>query len=169
MRRAAAAAAALGLGLIGCGGGDEEKQPAAGGGQESQTGARTATEPSQDTAATTRQAPPGRTTKTTSPEDQPGGAGDEEPARSQALLTGKGGRISPRLVRVPPFISVRVELRSSDGRKYGLRMAGRRLSVGGGSGSASTTLDGLRPGAAYVGRGSDGSRVRIEASAEPGP
>jgi len=159
----------LALGLAGCGGDDDEKQPPAGGGQQSQTAARTATEPSPDTAPTTTQAEPGRTTKTTGPEDQPGGAGDEEPARSQALLTGRGGRISPRLVRVPPFISVRVELRSADGREYGLRMAGRRLSVGGGSRSASTTLDGLRPGAAYLGRGSDASRLRIEASAEPGP
>ena len=167
MRRAAAAAA-LALGLVGCGGDDDEEQPAADGGQRSQTTARTATGPSPDAAPTT-QAEPGGRTKTTGPEDQPGGAGDEEPARSQALLTGRGGRISPRLVRVPPFISVRVELRSADGREYGLRMAGRRLSVGGGSRSASTTLDGLRPGAAYLGRGSDASRLRIEASAEPGP
>ena len=29
------------------------------------------------------------------PEDGPGGAGDEEPARSEAVLTGSGGRITP--------------------------------------------------------------------------
>ncbi len=50
-----------------------------------------------------------------SPEDEPGGAGDEEPARTLALFTGEGGRITPRTVRVPAFISIRVELRSEDG------------------------------------------------------
>ena len=61
-----------------------------------------------------------------SPEDQPGGAGDEEPARSLALLTGEGGRITPPTVRVPAFISIRVELRSGDGREYGLRFGDTR-------------------------------------------
>jgi hypothetical protein len=179
LRRAAAAAAALALLAAGCGG-DQQKQRTAGGGQE--TAARTATEPSRDTSPSDKgKTPGGKTTGGSSggttgggsggksPEQQPGGAGDEEPARSQALLTGRGGRISPRLVQVPPFISVRVELRSADGRGYSLRIAGRRIAAGGGLASASTTLDGLRSGKAYVGRGSDGGRIRIEASAEPGP
>ena len=104
------------------------------------------------------------------PEEQQGGAGDEEPARSLALLTGRNGRITPRLVRVPPFISIRVELRSADGRQYGLRFGRADVRAGGGVASSSTTLDGLRPGSAYTGRPvGAGSRVRIEASAEPGP
>src|SRR4029078_5822261 len=45
----------------------------------------------------------------TSPESLPGGAGDEEPARVLALFTARGGRITPPVVRVPPFISVKVE------------------------------------------------------------
>jgi hypothetical protein len=106
----------------------------------------------------------------TSPEDQPGGAGDEEPSRSEALLTGSGGRIAPRLVRVPPFISVRVVLRSADGEPYSLRVAGRSVRAGGALSSASVELDGLRPGKAYVATNeATGAKVRIEASAEPGP
>jgi outer membrane biosynthesis protein TonB len=106
----------------------------------------------------------------TSPEDQPGGAGDEEPARSLALLTGENGRITPRRVRVPAFISIRVELRSKDGEGYGLRFGGATLRVSEGLGSASTTIDGLRPGEAVVGTPTGpGNRVRIEATAEPGP
>jgi hypothetical protein len=85
------------------------------------------------------------------------------------LLTGRNGKISPKLIRVSPFISVRVELRSADGRRYGLRIAGKKLAAGGGLSSASTTLDGLRFRGSYNGRGSDGSRIRIEANAEPGP
>jgi hypothetical protein len=105
-----------------------------------------------------------------SPEDQPGGAGDEEPARSLALLTGENGRITPRRVRVPAFISIRVELRSKDGQEYGLRFGGATLRVSEGLGSASTTIDGLRPGEAVIGRPTGpGNAVRIEATAEPGP
>ena len=105
-----------------------------------------------------------------SPEDQPGGAGDEQPARSLALFSARGGRITPRVIRVPAFISIRIELRSVDGRAYGLRFPGRTISVGGRLESVSTTVDGLGPGEALVGRPTGaGNRVRVEATAEPGP
>jgi hypothetical protein len=167
------AAAALALLPAGCGGDDEKKTGTAGGGQ--QTAARTETGSSRDTDTTSTPTTTARTTPKSNgggkhgPEDQPGGAGDEVPARSLTLFTGRGGRISPRVVRVAPFISVRVELRSADGRSYSLRIGGKRLAAGGPVGSKATTLDGLRAGRAYVGRGSDGSRIRIEANAEPGP
>ena len=105
-----------------------------------------------------------------SPEDEQGGAGDEEPARTLALFTAGGGQIKPRLVRVPPFISIRVELRARDGNSYGLAFAGRTIEVSDGLGSVSTTFDGLRPGEVLVGQvmGAPG-RVRIAATAEPGP
>jgi hypothetical protein len=104
------------------------------------------------------------------PEDQPGGAGDEEPARTLALFTAKDGRITPRVVRVPAFISIQVELRSPDGQKYGLRFGDVTITAGGGLNSVSTTIDGLRPGKAIVGTPvGQGNRVRIEATAEPGP
>lgn len=114
------------------------------------------------------------TAPTTSPEDQPGGAGDEEPARSLAMFTGDGGRITPRVVRVPAFISIRVELRSADGQEYGLLFASEtsrvRIRVSGALGSVSSTIDGLRPGQAITGNPlGTGTRVRIEATAEPGP
>jgi hypothetical protein len=114
------------------------------------------------------------TPPSTSPEDQPGGAGDEEPARTLALFTGEGGRITPRVVRVPAFISVRVELRSADGREYGLLFENEtsrvRINVSGALGSASSTIDGLRPGQAMTGNPiGAGTPVRIEATAEPGP
>jgi hypothetical protein len=105
-----------------------------------------------------------------SPEDEPGGAGDEEPARTLALFTAENGRIAPRVVRVPAFISIQVELRSKDGREYGLRFGDVTVTAGGGLNSVSTTIDGLRPGEAIVGRPTGaGNRVRIEATAEPGP
>ena len=105
-----------------------------------------------------------------SPEDQPGGAGDEEPARTPALFTAENGRITPRVVRVPAFISIQVELRSADGQTYGLRFGDTTITAGGELASVSTTIDGLRPGERIVGKPTGaGNPVRVEATAEPGP
>lgn len=103
-----------------------------------------------------------------SPEDEEGGAGDEIPASAQALFTGRDGRIEPRLVRVPPFIAIRVVLRSADGASYALSGAGGRVAARAQSPGGTAVFDGLRPGRRLVLRGSSGS-VTIEASAEPGP
>ena len=171
-------AAALGAG---CGGDDEDqRQPRDTGAQPAPDTDRTEPEaeaapPAEEDAegggsggaqappsGETGEAPPG------SPEDQPGGAGDEIPARSQALITGRGGRLSPRRVFVPPFISVRVELRSADGAEYTLEGAGKRITAGGGVARTTADFDGLRPGRRLVLSGPTG-RVTVEASAEPGP
>ena len=103
-------------------------------------------------------------------EDQPGGAGDEEPIRTEAVLRGRDGRLVPRLIRVPPFISVRLELRSADGRGYAARVAGRTLRATGAR-SEALTLEGLPTGERYVVRATDGASGRsvVEAAAEPGP
>ena len=125
------------------------------------------TEPETETVPREEEAPP---EERAPPEEQPGGAGDEEPARSLALFTGRGGTITPRVIRVPAFISIRVELRSADGREYGLGFDGKRIRVSGGLASVSTTIEGLRPGRAVTANPLGvGNRVRIEATAEPGP
>lgn len=160
---------ALVLALSGCGGDDEEASstpltaaPTETAVTETET-AETQTEPESPAAET-------GTTPAESPEDEEGGAGDEEPARTLALFTGRNGRIAPRVVRVPAFISIQVELRSKDGREYGMRFGDVTLTAGGDLNSVSTTIDGLRPGKAIVGTPTGrGNRVRIEATAEPGP
>ena len=179
-RRLAPVVLALLLALAGCGGDDDESAatteaappPTA---EPAPTETEAETEPETEEAETEPEpAEPAEPTEPAeppaSPEDQPGGAGDEEPARALALLTGENGRITPRRVRVPAYISIRVELRSQDGQEYGLRFQGANLSVSGGLSSVSTTIDGLRPGEAVVGTPTGpGNRVRIEATAEPGP
>jgi type IV secretory pathway VirB10-like protein len=175
---------ALMLALASCGGDDEESAattetqppptaepaPTATEETEAATEETEAEEPEAETEPAEPEPEPAETEAPTSPEDQPGGAGDEEPARSLALLTGEGGRITPRTIRVPAFISIRVELRAEDGREYGLTFDGNTLRVSGGLSSVSTTIDGLRPGEAVVGTPiGAGNRVRIEATAEPGP
>jgi len=172
-RFAAAAVISLVMAVSGCGGDDDE--PAS-------TPATTAVT---ETAATqtegarneTEQGSPeteieseSETEPAESPEDERGGAGDEEPARTPALFTADDGRITPRVVRVPAFISIQVELRSRDGREYGLRFGDVTITAGGGLNSVSTTIDGLRPGKGIVGKPTGaGNTVRIEATAEPGP
>lgn len=103
-----------------------------------------------------------------SPEQQEGGAGDEVPASSQALITGDGGKLSPRTVSVPPFIAIRVQLRSADGVEYELSGEGKRVKAGGEIETAGTTFDGLRSGERLVLKGPQGT-VTIVANAEPGP
>lgn len=101
-------------------------------------------------------------------EDQTGGAGDEVPASSQALITGRGGKLRPGTVHVPPFIAVRVQLVSDDGVEYSLSGDGRQVKAGGEIRSASTLYPGLRAGERIVLTGPQG-KVTIIADAEPGP
>jgi len=159
----------------GCGGDDEDEPPPQQAGPEVSMKETEATPPAGEDrggsggaeappAGETGEGPPGGG----SPEDQPGGAGDEIPARSQALITGRDGRLSPRRVFVPPFISVRVELRSADGAEYTLAGGGKTLSAGGGVARTTADFDGLRPGRRLV-LGGPAGKVTVEASAEPGP
>jgi hypothetical protein len=160
-------AVAVALGVAGCGGDDEE--PAA---STPVATAPTETEPAMTAPAETESEPvPTETAPPPeSPEEQQGGAGDEEPARTLALFTGRDGRITPRVVRVPAFISVQVELRSADGAPYGLRFGDVGIKSGGPINSRARSIDGLRPNEAIVGVPTGaGNRVRIEATAEPGP
>jgi len=157
----------LAFAISGCAGDDEEPSPAP---ATAPTSTETATidaptETEPEAAEGEMESVPAE-----SPEDEPGGAGDEEPARTLALFTAKEGRIAPRVVRVPAFISIEVQLRSADGANYRMRFGDVRITAGGGLSSASTTIDGLRPGKAIVGTPEGpGNRVRIEATAEPGP
>jgi hypothetical protein len=71
------------------------------------------------------------------------------------------------VVAVPPYIGMRVELRSADGRGYALRFGRRSVRSSG----RSVFLAGLLPGREVVGRpvGGSGTTVRVTANAEPGP
>ena len=155
--------------LGGCGGDDEPTPPAAQEGTASEE--TTATSETETTAVDpeTETLPnDGDGTGTGTGESGQGGAGDEQAAETLALFTGEGGTIKPAVVRVPAFISVRVELRSADGAAYELTFGDTKIAVGDGLSSRSTTFEGLRPGAKLVGT-SAGGKVRIEATAEPGP
>jgi ABC-type transport system substrate-binding protein len=153
--------------LGGCGGDDEPTPPATQEGTVSEE--TTATSESETTAVDPEtETLPNDGDGTGTGESGQGGAGDEQAAETLALFTGENGAIAPPVVRVPAFISVRVELRSADGGAYELTFGDKRIEVGDGLSSRSTTFEGLRPGAKLVGTGT-GGKVRIEATAEPGP
>ena len=179
--RAKAAVAALGLALaLGACGDDEGRVSQESSGTETSPGASTSTTPTDTAPVETAPAetetvpedagvglPDGHGRGQTDPEDRQGGAGDEIPASTQALFTGRAGRISPRTVRVPPFIAIRVELRSGDGASYELSAGGQTVRAAGGP-AEPVVFDGLRPGKRLSLTGTGGGVV-IEASAEPGP
>jgi hypothetical protein len=154
--------------LAGCGGDDEPTPPAA---QEDTVSEKTTATTETETTAPNPETEtlPNDGDGTGTGESGAGGAGDEVPAETIALFTGKNGDITPRTVRVPAFISIRVELRSADGADYALRFDGRTMKVGQALNSLGVRFDGLRPGAKLVGRASTGGEVTVEATAEPGP
>ena len=163
--------ATLALAFAGCGG-DDEPSPTT----ERQGTASEATTETTETQATevhpeTETLPnDGDGTGTGTGESAPGGAGDEEPAQTLALFTGNDGDITPRTIRVPAFISIRLELRSGDGAEYALTFGDKTIKVPAELNSVSTTFDGLRPGAKLVGKATGASgQVVVEATAEPGP
>jgi hypothetical protein len=156
---------ALGLMFSACGGDDED--------ESGDTAAETApiatapapvTTPPPETPDTTKAPDPDEEPRTVPPEEE---QGDEEAIRSEAVFTGKGGRLTPREIRVPAFIAIRVILRSTDGGAYSLTMEGTRLSIDGNT-TDELELDGLLPNKSYEGRSPQGN-VRVVASAEPGP
>jgi hypothetical protein len=110
------------------------------------------------------------TQTSTSPEDQPGGAGDETPIATQALFTGKDGDITPATIHVPPFIAVKVVLHSADGGSYGVVVEHHELNVDGSNPTASVELAGLKAGKRYsVDVTGAPETLSIVASGEPGP
>ncbi len=177
---AAVVALALAAGPIACGGGDDDRSGSRG-------------DPGPDAPPTVPpeagapppappEGPPGNGPRpeepapadgpAASPPGAPGAAGPapedggSEPVRAEVIVTGRNGRLTPRLVRVPPYIAVRLAVRSGDGADYRLAVGGQVASTTGPGSIAE--LEGLPPGERYVARGSTGTVV-IEASAEPGP
>jgi hypothetical protein len=151
---------------VGCGGDDEDDSTAET--VPTTTAPAPVTTPPPEVPTNEGEKDPDEEPRTVPPEEQ---QGDEEPIRSEAVFTGAGGRLTPREIRVPAFIAIRVILRSSDvGRdqSYTLTIGGSRLAIGHERRVAELELDGLLPDESYEGRSPQGN-VRVVASAEPGP
>jgi hypothetical protein len=146
------------LALAGCGGGGSSQTTAAAGTSPPPPSYQLTQKIETITTPTT----PAPTS--TSPEDKPGGAGDEVPISTQA------GDITPATVRVPPFIAVKVILHSADGGSYAITVKGHELKADSAHPTASVTLSGLRAGKRYTADVSGAPEtLAIVANAEPGP
>ena len=86
------------------------------------------------------------TATSASPEDQPGGAGDEEPiAHPVALALGEEG-FEPPEQRVPAFFALRLTVRNGTAAPQTVTVAGRPPLTVAPDAAATATLEGLRPG-----------------------
>lgn len=155
---AVAALAAASPALAGCGGDDErtaltETQRTASPALTSEPPASTTPTTSSDRLGTAEPeietAPSGtaRSGGLQAPEEQEGGAGDETAARTPITISIDGDSVTPRESRVPPFLGVRLTLRSRDGAAHSVRIA----TVPGqfevpASGVSAREVDGLQPG-----------------------
>jgi hypothetical protein len=160
--------------LTGCGGDDDPAgstatvtapAPAA-------AATQTVTTPTSPGAASTGTAPAPaattpqdtRTTGGASPEDAPGGAGDEEPARVPAAFRLAGDRVTPGKVTVPAFLAIELRFTAADGQAHDVLVrtpAPTHLAVPA-AGTATKVIPGLRAGLYLIvvdGRATNGALV----------
>jgi len=103
-------------------------------------------------------------------EDQAGGAGDEEAARTPVDLVLDGEGLTPPRVEVAPFLGIEVRIRNDLPRDARLVVSGRPAPVRVGAGDERAIgLEGLRRGRSYTIDAGPGQDARLVAVAEPGP
>jgi hypothetical protein len=103
-----------------------------------------------------------------SPEDQEGGAGDEEGTRVPArFVVGESG-IEPPQVAVPAFLAIELIVVNRTGDRIVVRLEGLEPFPVAAGGTIHTRLDGRRKGSYVVDFGSAGQALLVT-GAEPGP
>ncbi len=150
--------------LAGCGGDDGEQSsatPAAA--PSAATESATASETGTPSPTATEQPLP-----SVSPEDQPGGAGDEEPTRVPVEFTITDGKISPPQVAVPAFLALELIVNNKSSQQVVVRLEGAQpMTVGAGE-TGRARLEGRKKGSYVVDAGSAGQAVLVT-GVEPGP
>jgi hypothetical protein len=104
-------------------------------------------------------------------EDQPGGAGDEEPIRVPAAFRVQGATITPRQITVPAFLPVALAVTAvGDRRRVTVDAPGAgTLDVAAG-GTARRMLDGLKPGDyPIVAEGGGRATLHVTPGGDAGP
>jgi hypothetical protein len=157
--------ALLALAAAGCGGEDEPAppaQPAA-----TSTPAATATATASPAATETPAATASPTATATSPEDQEGGAGDEEAARVPVEFTVDGG-VNPPQVSVPAFLALELVVRNETSGPVTVQMPGAGPFEVSAGDVLRERLEGRRPGSYEIDFGSAGKATLIS-GVEAGP
>jgi hypothetical protein len=150
--------------LVGCGG-DDQEQTAAPTATPPPAATETATATPTATATATATATP---TATANPEDQPGGAGDEEPIRVPVEFTVRDRGITPPQVAVPAFFGLELVVNNELSDPIEVTLEGAEpLSVGPGE-TGRKQLPGRRKGQYVVDFGAAGQALLIT-GAKPGP
>jgi hypothetical protein len=147
-----------GLLLAGCGG-DEP------------TVAASPTETATPTATATPSATPSATptaTATASPEDQPGGAGDEEPARVPLEFTLSAGGLKPSTISVPGFLGLELIVHNETSSPQRVTLEGSGTVDVPANDTARSRFEGRRPGTYKVDAGAAGT-AKLIVGVEPGP
>jgi hypothetical protein len=152
--------------LAGCGGGDEQQTaapstpaPAPSAATESATETATAT----PSPTATEQPLPSVGT-----EDQPGGAGDEEPIRVPVRFTITDAGVDPDQVAVPAFLTIELSVVNKTGRQVVVRLEGAEpMTVAAGE-TGRARLEGRKKGSYVVDAGPAGQALLVT-GAKPGP
>jgi hypothetical protein len=102
------------------------------------------------------------------PEDQPGGAGDEEAARVPVEITVGADGITPRRVSVPAFLALQVVVHNERSEQVTVRLEGAEPMTVGPGATFTANLDGRRPGRYAIDAGDAGQAVLVT-GVEVGP
>jgi hypothetical protein len=150
--------------LAGCGGDDGEQTsatPAAAPSAATDTPTPAETETPAPTA--TEQPLP-----SVSPEDQEGGAGDEEPTRVPVEFTITDGKITPPQVAVPAFLALELIVHNTSSQQVVVRLEGAEPMTLAAGDTGRARLEGRKKGSYVVDAGDAGQAVLVT-GAEPGP
>jgi hypothetical protein len=153
--------------LAGCGGDDDSQTSAT---PPPPPSAATETATATPTATATSTPSPTATEAPTpeNPEDQPGGAGDEEPVRVPVEFIVRDRGISPPQVAVPAFLGIELIVHNETGARLVVRLEGAEpLTVGPGE-TGRSRLEGRKKGQYVVDFGDAGQALLIT-GAKPGP
>jgi hypothetical protein len=167
VRRAVLPTLLVAAALAGCGGDDEQTtstQATPAPPPSTVTPTPTETPTASPTATATEQPSP-----TESPEDKPGGAGDEEAIRVPAEFTISSDlHISPQQVSMPAFLQIEFIVHNKSSQPVVVRFVGRKLMTVQPNDNASTTVEGRKKGS-YVVSAQPGGDAVVITGVEPGP
>jgi hypothetical protein len=144
--------------VAGCGGDEPTVAP-----QETTTATATATATATPTATPTATA-----TTSASPEEQPGGAGDEEPARVPLEFTLSDGGLKPATISVPAFLGLELIVHNRTSQPQHVVLEGSGSLDVPADDTARARFEGRRAGTYAVDAGSAG-HAQLIVGVEPGP
>jgi hypothetical protein len=142
--------------LAGCGGDDPTVAP-----QETPPATATATPSATPTETAT-------TTATPSPEDQSGGAGDEEPARVPLEFTLGDGGLKPATISVPAFLGLELIVHNRTSQPQHVALEGSGALDVPANDTARARFEGRRAGTYKVDGGPAG-QAEVIVGVDPGP